>query len=175
MKQIVVMLTFVWITCLPQLSYTHYRPEQYHLAETELVPVVEGLTLHIDTMEGCIRELQDMASKISDKTNMCGVIATLEIIRHHTTRAWYNRLLLQKLSEIRDGISLSQISAILRLTRKPLSNAVHQLDRVCQHRPNSAYGALCDKAKKTMRALLMTYDQALGIVKSAMIFDQDPG
>jgi hypothetical protein len=168
MKKMIFMLVLGVMICLPRMSYSHYRPEQYALAQTQLEPLISELSLHIKTLEDITTDWQNTLSTMSNKSDVCGMLATLEVVQHHSMRAWYNRLLLQNLSQIREGVNLDQMSAILRLSIKPLSNGIHQLNTLCTETAEETERPLCDDAKKTMRSILTVYKEAIAILRSAI-------
>jgi hypothetical protein len=144
----------------------HYRRQQYLLAEEGLGSVISDLSVHVNTLEEIAAQWQTKASGLGDPSAGWAVTAAIEIVQHQAMRAWYNRLLLQNLSD--EGVSLGQMATVLRLSLKPLSNGIYQVTKLCS---NAAIGGAlgsCEQAAESLRALSGVYEKALKTLKTAM-------
>ena len=81
-------------------------------------------------------------------------------------RAWYNRLLLQNLSD--EAISLGQMSTVVKLSVKPLSKSIYQLETIRKEENDKETEQIYEEAVRILRTVEMLYDQALDHLKSAI-------
>jgi hypothetical protein len=166
-KRIVGLCVFFLGALITQLLCAHYRPEQYVEAEKGLSSVVSDLSTHLNTLESIAAQVEGQT--IQDKSIKYRAVSAVEIFRHHAMRAWYNRLLLQNLSD--EAVSLGQMSTIVRMSMKPLSNGIYQISNIAKEEDNEALRQAYNRAMETMRSLLTLYEQALGNLKSVIRTD----
>jgi len=136
------------------------------LAEERLGSVISDLSVHVNTLEEIAAQWQTKASGLGDVSAGWGVTAAIEIVQHQAMRAWYNRLLLQNLSD--EGVSLGQMATVLRLSLKPLNNGIYQLTKLCGSAAISETLGSCQQAAEALRAVSEVYEKALNTVKTAM-------
>jgi hypothetical protein len=168
MKKVLFMTTWLAVSAMATVSYSHYNEKQYSLAEQGLEEITSKLTGHINTLDYITTDLRDLASKMPDGAGACNAWAASEIIEHQSMKAWYNRLLLQNLSAIRDGVNLGQMSTILRLSKEPLSNGIHRLNKIHGQTTAEEQRNLLERARDSLYAVLAAYDEAIAIIKAAM-------
>ena len=169
MKKILFITTWLAISAMATVSYSHYNEKQYSLAEQGLEEISPKLTGHINTLDYIVADLRDLASKMPSGLELCNTRAASEIIEHQSMKAWYNRLLLQNLSAIKDGVNLGQMSTILRLSKEPLSNGIHRLNRICGQTTAREQRKLLESARDSLYAVLAVYDEAISVIKAAML------
>jgi hypothetical protein len=167
-KKILLIIFLLTIIGIPTISHSHYSPEQYRLAEDGLEKITPKLTGHINTLDYVATDLRNLASTVSDELQACNSLFALEIIEHHSMRAWYNRLLLQNISSIKDAVNLGQISTILKLSKEPLSNGIHRLNIICGQTKEGKQLRLFENARDAMYAMITVYDEAIAAIKTAM-------
>jgi hypothetical protein len=169
MKKILFITTWLAISAMATVSYSHYNEKQYSLAEQGLEPITPRLTAHINTLDAIVGELRDLASGMPEGLEACNARAGAEIMEHQAMKAWYNRLLLQNVSAIKDGVNLGQMSTILRLSKEPLSNAIHRLNRISDKTTAKDHRKLFETATDSLYAMLAIYDEAITAIKNAML------
>jgi hypothetical protein len=144
----------------------HYRRQQYLLAEEGLGSVLSDLSVHVNTLEKIAAQWQTKASGLGDASAGWAATAAIEIVQHQAMRAWYNRLLLQNLSD--EGVSLGQMATVLKLSIKPLSNGIYQLTKLCGNATIGETLGSCQQAAEALRAVSEVYEKALKTLKTAM-------
>jgi hypothetical protein len=168
MKKVLFITTWLAISAMATVSYSHYNEKQYSLAEQGLAGITPKLTAHINTLDYITTDLRDLASKMPDGAEACNAWGASEIIEHQSMKAWYNRLLLQNLSAIKDGVNLGQMSTILRLSKEPLSNGIHRLNKIYGQTTAKEQRKLLERARDSLYAVLSVYDEAIAVIKAAM-------
>jgi hypothetical protein len=169
MKKILFVTTWLAIFFVTGVSHSHYNEKQYRLAEQGLEDVTPKLTGHINTLDYITTDLRDLASKMPDGQEACNAWGASEIIEHQSMKAWYNRLLLQNLSAIKDGVNLGQMSTILRLSKEPLNNGIHRLNKIHGQTTAKEQRKLLETARDSLYAVLAAYDEAIAVIKAAMM------
>jgi len=150
------------------ISYSQCTPEQYRLAEKGLEQITPELTGHINTLEYIATDLRALAPKVKGELKTCQIELAVEIIESNSMRAWYDRLLLQNVSSIKDAVNLSQMATILKFSKEPLSDGTHQLHGIHSHTKAKEQLKLYESAKETMNAMMAVYDQAIATINAAI-------
>ncbi|MBW2565747.1 MAG: hypothetical protein JRE24_02455 [Deltaproteobacteria bacterium] len=166
-KTLFVMLLLVIIS-ISGISYSQCTPEQYSLAEKGLEQITPELTGHINTLEYIATDLRALASKVKGDFQTCQIGLAVEIIESNAMRAWYDRLLLQNISSIKDAVNLSQMATILTFSKDPLSNGIHQLHGIHSRTKAKKQLKLYEGARDTMNAMMTVYDQAIAAIRAAI-------
>ena len=172
-KTLFVMLLLIAV-CISTTSHSQCSPEQYRLAEQGLEKITPKLTGHINTLDYIATDLRALVSKSQDDCRMCKIWVAIEIIEHHSSRAWYNRLLLQNLSSLQDAVNLSQLATILRFSQEPLSDGIHQLQGIYNQTKAKEQLKLCESAKESMNEMMTVYDQAVSAIRTAISEGENP-
>jgi hypothetical protein len=172
-KTLLVMLLLV-ITGISGISHSQCTPEQYRLAEKGLEEITPELTGHINTLEYIATDLRALAPKVKGEFQTCQIGLAVEIIESNAMRAWYDRLLLQNVASIKDAVNLSQMATILRFSKEPLSNGIHQLHGIHSHTKAKEQLKLYEGAKDTMNAMMTVYDQAIAAIRAAISEGKGP-
>ncbi len=168
MKKTLFVMLLLLIIGLPGISYSQCSAEQYSLAEKGLEQITPDLTIHINTLEYIATDLRAIASKVEGEFQTCQIGLAVEIIERNAMRAWYDRLLLQNVSSIKDAVNLSQMATILTFSKEPLSDGIHQLHGIHSHTKAKEQLKLYEGAKDTMNAMMTVYDQAIATIRTAV-------
>jgi len=166
-KTLFVMLLLV-IIGISGISHSQCSAEQYSLAEKGLEQITPKLTGHINTLDYIATDLRAIASKVEGEFQSCQIGLAVEVIERNSMRAWYDRLLLQNVSSIKDAVNLSQMATILRLSKEPLSDGIHQLHGIHSHTKAKEQLKLYEGARDTMNAMMTVYDQAIATIRAAV-------
>lgn len=166
-KTLFVMLLLV-IIGIPGISRSQCTPEQYRLAEKGLEQITPELTGHINTLEYIATDLRALAPKVKGEFQTCQIELAVEIIESNSMRVWYDRLLLQNISSIKDAVNLSQMATILTFSKEPLSNGIHQLHGIHSRTKAKEQLKLYEGARDTMNAMMTVYDQAIATIRTAV-------
>jgi hypothetical protein len=150
------------------ISHSQCTPAQYRLAEKGLEQITPELTGHINTLEYIATDLRALVSKVEGEFQACQIELAVEIIERNAMRAWYDRLLLQNVSSIKDAVNLSQMATILTFSKEPLSNGIHQLHGIHSNTKAKKQLKLYEGARDTMNAMMTVYDQAIATIRTAV-------
>jgi hypothetical protein len=167
-KKILSVMLLLVIIGIPGNSDSHLSEKQYSLAEQGLEQIIPKLTGHINTLDYIATDLENLASKMKDEFETCRVWVALEIIGHQSMRAWYNRLLLQNTSSIKDAVNLGQMATILRFSKEPLSNGIHRLNRIYGQTKAKEQLQLYESARYSMYSMITVYDKAIAAIEAAI-------
>jgi hypothetical protein len=173
-KTVLITLLTAAILGAAGIAHSHYNDRQYSLAEKGLEQIPEKLTEHINNLDYIVSGLRDLASKTNDELLTSRLWALSETLENQSMRAWYNRLLVQNLLHIKDAVNLGQMTTILRLSKEPLSNAIHRMNRIGRHLTAEEPLKLIKSARASMHALMAAYEEAIEILKAAILEGKDP-
>jgi hypothetical protein len=171
------LLPFLFVSIMlgnPNLCNAHFSAEQYDLAQHQLEEITPKLTGYINTLEYIATDLENLASQIQDESQVCTIWVVLEIVEHQSIRAWYNRLLLQNVSSMREAVNLGQMATILQFSKEPLSNGIHRLNRIYSQTVAHEHLKLYENARETMYSLITVYDQAIAAIRAAISAGNKP-
>ena len=168
MKKTLVVMLLLLIIGIPGISHSQCSAEQYSLAEKGLEQITPDLTIHINTLDYIATDLRALATKVKGEFQTCQIGLAVEIIEHHLMRAWYDRLLLQNVSSIKDAIDLPQVATILSFSKEPLSNGVHQLHGIHSQTKVKEQRKLYEGARDSMNSMIAVYDQAIATIRAAI-------
>jgi hypothetical protein len=166
-KTLFVMLLLVMVG-ISGISHSQCSAEQYSLAEKGLEQITPELTGHINTLEYIATDLRALAPKVKGEFQTCQIELAVEIIERNSMRAWYDRLLLQNISSIKDAVNLSQMATILKFSKEPLSDGIHQLHGIHSHTKTKERLKLYEGARETMNAMMTVYDHAIAAIRTAI-------
>jgi hypothetical protein len=139
-KTLFVMLLLVMVG-ISGISHSQCSAEQYSLAEKGLEQITPELTGHINTLEYIATDLRALAPKVK------GEFQT---------------------SSIKDAVNLSQMATILKFSKEPLSDGIHQLHGIHSHTKTKERLKLYEGARETMNAMMTVYDHAIAAIRTAI-------
>jgi hypothetical protein len=149
----------------PDLS-AHYRAEQYREIEKRLDEVLVTLSKHLNGLETTAGHLERDLPAIQDPCRKHAALAAVEIMQHQAMRAWYNRLLLQNLSD--EAVSLGQMSTVVNLTIKSLGAGVYKMAKIRDEEHVSEQKRRYAEAAETMGLMVTLYKEVSQQLKSAI-------
>jgi hypothetical protein len=155
-KTLFVMLLLVMVG-ISGISHSQCSAEQYSLAEKGLEQITPELTGHINTLEYIATDLRALAPKVKGEFQTCQIELAVEIIERNSMR-----------SSIKDAVNLSQMATILKFSKEPLSDGIHQLHGIHSHTKTKERLKLYEGARETMNAMMTVYDHAIAAIRTAI-------